>query len=127
MLFRQIQYTTLSKIEFFKRLSHYEKKGARAMSILLDTVLKQVEQLTAEERLELIQKVAEGLKSKPESTSTKPKWADLRGMAPYPLMGEDAQEWVSRTRRESDDHRAKELGQLEKASRKNFQGLGYGW
>jgi hypothetical protein len=97
------------------------------MSILLDTVLKQVEQLTAEERLELIQKVAEGLKSKPESTSTKPKWADLRGMAPYPLMGEDAQEWVSRTRRESDDHRAKELGQLEKASRKNFQGLGYGW
>jgi hypothetical protein len=75
------------------------------MSVLLDTMLKQVEQLTAEERLELIQKVAEGLKSKPRNTSTKPKWADLRGMAPYPLMGEDAQQWVSRTRRESDEYR----------------------
>lgn len=96
------------------------------MSILLDTVLKQVEQLTAEERLELIQKVAEGLKSKPESTSTKPKWADLRGMAPYPLMGEDAQQWVSRTRRESDGQRGKESARLEKAIRENFQGLGYG-
>ena len=96
------------------------------MSILLDTVLKQVEQLTAEERLELIQKVAEGLKSKPESTSTKPKWADLRGMAPYPLMGEDAQEWVSRTRRESDGHRSKKLGLLEKATRENLKGLSYG-
>jgi hypothetical protein len=52
------------------------------MSVLLDTVLKQVEQLTAEERLELIQKVAEGLKSKTQPISRKPKWADLRGMAP---------------------------------------------
>ena len=75
------------------------------MSVLLDNVLKQIEQLTAEERLELIQKVAEGLKAKPKPISAKPKWADLRGMAPYSLMGEDAQQWVSRTRRESDDHR----------------------
>jgi hypothetical protein len=96
------------------------------MSVLLDNVLKQIEQLTTEERLELIQKVAEGLKSKPKSTSRKPKWADLRGMAPYPLMGEDAQQWVSKTRRESDDHRAKESARLEKAIRENLQGLGYG-
>jgi hypothetical protein len=73
------------------------------MSVLLDNVLKQIEQLAPEERLELIQKVAEGLE--PKTTSAKPKWADLRGMAPYSLMGEDAQAWVSRTRRESDDHR----------------------
>jgi hypothetical protein len=95
------------------------------MSILLDTVLNQVEKLSAEERLELVQKVAEGLKSKPQSTSEKPKWADLRGMAPYPLMGEDAQQWVSRTRRESDDYRAKESARLEKAIRENLAGLGY--
>ncbi|MFZ4674607.1 MAG: hypothetical protein ACOYM4_02735 [Nodosilinea sp.] len=97
------------------------------MSVLLDTVLKQVEQLTAEERLELIQKVAEGLKSKTQPISRKPKWADLRGMAPYPLMGEDAQQWVSRTRRESDDHRAKESAWLEKVIRENLQRLGYGF
>ncbi len=96
------------------------------MSVLLDTVLKQVEKLSAEERLELIQKVAEGLKSKPQSTSAKPKWSDLRGMAPYPLMGEDAQQWVSKTRRESDDHRAKESAHLEKAIRQSLGKLGYG-
>lgn len=27
----------------------------------------------------------------------KRKWSDLKGMASYPLLGEDAQEWVSRT------------------------------
>ncbi|OQY55303.1 MAG: hypothetical protein B6247_08300 [Candidatus Parabeggiatoa sp. nov. 2] len=34
---------------------------------------------------------------------------DIRGAAPYPLMGEDAQQWVSRTRRESDEHRERAL------------------
>ncbi|WP_196521730.1 hypothetical protein [Nostoc sp. WHI] len=31
------------------------------------------------------------------------------GMASYPLLGEDAQEWVSRTRREGDEHRERLL------------------
>lgn len=75
------------------------------MSVALENVLKQVEQLTPEERLELIQKVAEGLKPTAHAAATPPKWRDLRGMAPYPLMGEDAQAWVSRSRRESDEHR----------------------
>jgi hypothetical protein len=38
------------------------------------------------------------------------KWQDVRGIAPNLLGGEDAQEWVSRTRRESDESRAKALG-----------------
>jgi hypothetical protein len=79
------------------------------MSPLLQDVLKQVEQLTAEERLELIQKVAAGLKTEAAIAQPRPKWSDLRGMAPYPLMGEDAQEWVSRTRQESDAHREQVL------------------
>ena len=33
------------------------------------------------------------------------KWADLAGMLPYPALGEDAQAWVTRTRREGDEHR----------------------
>ncbi len=37
------------------------------------------------------------------------KWSDLKGMAPYPLLGEDAQEWVSRTRKEGDEHRERLL------------------
>ena len=27
------------------------------------------------------------------------KWEEIRGKAPYPLVGEDAQTWVSRNRK----------------------------
>ena len=36
---------------------------------------------------------------------SRPKWSDIRGTAPYPMLGEDAQEWVTRTRRESEEGR----------------------
>jgi hypothetical protein len=32
-------------------------------------------------------------------------WREIRGSVPYPLCGEDAQAWVSRSRRESDEQR----------------------
>ncbi|WP_414517265.1 hypothetical protein [Nostoc sp. PCC 9305] len=35
----------------------------------------------------------------------KHKWSDLKGMVSYPLLDEDAQEWVLRTRWEGDEHR----------------------
>lgn len=86
------------------------------MSPLLQEVLKQVEKLSPGERLELIQQVAEGLKkaelvdrTSAENLKPKRKWSDLKGMAPSPMMGEDAQEWVSRTRREGDEHRERVL------------------
>ena len=86
------------------------------MSPLLQEVLKQVEKLSPGERLELIQQVAEGLKkaelvdgTSAENLKPKRKWSDLKGMAPSPMMGEDAQEWVSRTRWEGDEHRERVL------------------
>ena len=30
------------------------------------------------------------------------KWSEIAGTAPYPLVGEDAQQWVNRIREESD-------------------------
>ncbi|MDT9221923.1 MAG: hypothetical protein P5678_26055, partial [Limnospira sp. PMC 1240.20] len=75
------------------------------MSPLLQQLLQQVDQLSPEERLELIRQIAQGLKKSEEVVTAKPRWADLKGMAPYPMMGEDAQDWVSRTRREADEHR----------------------
>jgi hypothetical protein len=30
-------------------------------------------------------------------------WGEVAGVAPHPLTGEDAQDWVSRTRAESDE------------------------
>ena len=81
------------------------------MSPLLQALLQQVEQLTPEDRLELIQRVAEGLKkseaiapagNREATEKPKPRWSDLKGLAPYPMMGEDAQAWVTRTRRETE-------------------------
>ncbi len=37
----------------------------------------------------------------------KHKLSEFRGIAKYPLLDEDAQEWVSRTRREGDEDREK--------------------
>jgi hypothetical protein len=79
------------------------------MSPLLQQLLQQVEQLAPEERLELIRQIAQGLKKSEVAVRPKPRWSDLKGMAPYPMMGEDAQEWVSRTRREADEHRSQVL------------------
>ena len=36
-------------------------------------------------------------------------WMEIRGIMPYPMCGEDAQAWVSRTRQESDEHRERQL------------------
>jgi hypothetical protein len=37
--------------------------------------------------------------------SPRRKWGEIAGTAPYPLVGEDAQVWVSRTRLEDDQER----------------------
>ena len=76
------------------------------MSPLLQQVLQEIEQLTTAEQLEVISHATEQLKRR-TATHAKPKrkWLDVAGTAPYPLVGEDAQEWVTRTRRESQEHR----------------------
>ena len=39
----------------------------------------------------------------------RPSWGAAAGMFEYPLVGEDAQAWVTRTRREGDEHRERTL------------------
>ncbi len=43
------------------------------------------------------------------SNENRPSWSDAAGMFDYPLVGEDAQAWVTRTRREGDEHRERVL------------------
>ena len=38
-----------------------------------------------------------------------PSWSEAAGMFSYPLVGEDAQAWVTRTRHEGDEHRERLL------------------
>jgi hypothetical protein len=76
------------------------------MSPLLAQVLREIEQLNPEEQLEVISHATELVKRQ-TVTHKKPqrKWLDIAGNAPYPLVGEEAQEWVTRTRSESQQHR----------------------
>ena len=40
---------------------------------------------------------------------SRPSWGAAAGMFEYPLVGEDAQAWVTRTRREGDEQRERAL------------------
>ena len=65
-------------------------------------LLAQAERLTTDEQLELASKLVEKARQangEPKSSHTSHKWSTIKGIAPDLLADEDAQEWVSRTRR----------------------------
>jgi hypothetical protein len=74
----------------------------------LDELVKKAETLTSDEQLLLIARLAERLRRTYETSRPRRKWREIRGSVPYPLLGEDAQAWVSRTRREGDEHRERQ-------------------
>lgn len=73
------------------------------MSIQLDSLIKQIDLLTADDQLWLVSYVAEKIRRKMTLTKTRRKWKDVCGMLPYPALGEDTQAYISRTRREGDE------------------------
>ena len=79
------------------------------MSAQLDSLLKQIDLLTADDQLRLVSYVAEKARRKMPLAKTRRKWKDVCGMLPYPALGEDAQAYISRTRREGDEHRERLL------------------
>ena len=65
------------------------------MSLLLEELIKQAEQLTKEERLQLISRVAEGLRNTDLASSSKQySITDFRGIGTDLLDGVDATAWV---------------------------------
>jgi hypothetical protein len=66
-----------------------------------------VKPLPAAERLRLVGKIVYDLsiQAAEGELTEHHDWMSLRGVAPDILNGEDAQTWVSRTRRESDEDR----------------------
>ena len=69
-------------------------------------LMRRVDELTPDEQLRLAEYLVCRAREAVAQPSGEYAWADVAGIARYPLAGEDAQEWVSRTRRESDEHRA---------------------
>jgi hypothetical protein len=68
-------------------------------------VKRQIDKLRQLEKLKLLDYLAEQCRLGAQKRCQRRKWSEIRGMAPYPLTQEDAQDWVSRTRGESDANR----------------------
>ncbi len=64
------------------------------------------------EQLRLVERIVHGLAAAVEASATVEgrSWHEIRGRAIHPLYGEDAQAWVSRGRRESDEARDAAMG-----------------
>lgn len=71
----------------------------------VDTLVKQASSLPMEEQLLLMARLADNLRQKWHPAPPLRKWREIRGSASAPLVGEDAQKWVSRTRLEGDVQR----------------------
>ncbi|NEO53566.1 MAG: hypothetical protein F6K54_11030 [Okeania sp. SIO3B5] len=66
---------------------------------LLNELISKSEKLNIEEKLQLMRYLSNNLQINDNSTpKPRRKWREIQGKATYPLVGEDAQEWVSRTR-----------------------------
>ena len=71
-------------------------------TLVYNDLVKQAEMLPTEEQLRLVMHLLERTRQTIVTDKPKPKWRELRGLATCPMLGEDAQDWVSRTRCESD-------------------------
>jgi hypothetical protein len=80
-------------------------RGECSMSTELDELIKRAANLSDEERLRLI----DHLRRNVPTVRAGRRWREIRGSAPFPLLGEDAQTWVSRNRHEEDEHRRRHL------------------
>ncbi len=61
-------------------------------------ILRLVDELSAGECEQLIAHLTAAQDGLPDESASRPKWTDLIGTAPYPALGEDAQEWITRSR-----------------------------
>lgn len=71
----------------------------------LTYLIQQTESLTVDEQLRLATHLVERARKVYPTTALRRKWREIFGRVPYPLVGEDAQAWVSQTRRQADEQR----------------------
>jgi hypothetical protein len=74
----------------------------------LNDLIKEADSLTPDEQLRLAAYLLARARESDSAPSPRHKWQEIRGLARPSLLGEDAQTWVSRTRREADEHRDRE-------------------
>jgi len=72
---------------------------------MLERIKQEVDGLSTDEQLRLVTYLVERARTSLPSPPVVRKWRDLRGMYLHPMLGEDAQAWVTRTRQNADDRR----------------------
>ncbi len=63
--------------------------------------------LTPEENLDLIAHLMNKVRTASLASAGRRKWSEICGKASYPFTGEDAQTWVTKSRKKSDERRQK--------------------
>jgi len=91
------------------RVGGIVQKGDTEMSTsVLNELMQKIDLLTPEEQLWLITHLAERVRTAQPMAKPRRKWREIRGITPYPLVGEDAQVWVTRSRLEGTERREKQ-------------------
>lgn len=76
---------------------------------LLQELIEKADRLPTEEQWQLANHLVERVLRQRPQVKSYHQWEDLIGLLPYPALGEDAQTYISRTRREGDEHRERAL------------------
>jgi hypothetical protein len=77
-----------------------------SVPITLSAVAEFASLLSAAEQRQLAERILQRLNAEADAPRLPRRaWREIRGSVVYPLCGEDAQAWVTRTRRESEDQR----------------------
>jgi hypothetical protein len=78
------------------------------VSSVFENVEREADALPPDEQLRLIERLAERLAARPVGNRT--RWEDFAGIVASPMCGEDAQDWVTRNRQESEAELGKTHG-----------------
>jgi hypothetical protein len=73
----------------------------------IDQILKRAGDLTPSERLLIASRLIQGVRDEMPARKSRSKWRDAAGLLPYPASGMDAQLYISRSRGDDSDHRAR--------------------
>lgn len=73
----------------------------------LQDIIRQVNGLSPDEQLHLTAYLVERARYLIPTNKPRRKWSEVAGIAPYPLTGEDAQTWITRSRAEEDERESR--------------------
>jgi hypothetical protein len=73
----------------------------------IEQILKRAGKLSPTERLMLAGRLIQSVRTEIPARKTRLKWRDAAGLLAYPALGEDAQNYISHSRRTDDDRRTR--------------------